>query len=204
VAVGGVSFYAQTPRLRFVSATAAGSVAGVCGAALGWWRGSAADQGGFYLAMRGGFEVFGGNARWFMGLAGTATPFGNVNPSALTNLVGIGTDAGETSLRLITNDASGAATRTDLGGSFPVGGHELYELILSAEPNATTLRYRIERLNGGNVAAGAITADLPAPAAFLTPHLWASNWAGSGAVEIGLVGLQIESACLSGSRGSLL
>jgi hypothetical protein len=201
--LSGVSFYAQSPRVRFVSAASAGSSAGLNGAGLGWWRGSAADQGGFYLVLRAGFEVFGPNARWFAGLYGAVTPIGNVNPSTLVNLIGIGTDAGETTLRLITNDASGAATRVDLGAGFPVGGHELYELILSAEPNASSVAYRVERLNAGNVAAGIITADLPSASAFLTPHLWANNGSNAAAIEIGLIGMYLESAALGGSRGSL-
>ena len=200
----GVSFYAQAPRIRYVSAGAAGSSSGICGAGLGWWRGNVPDQGGFYLVMRGGFEVFQPNARWFMGLYGSLAPIGNVNPSTLTNLIGLGTDAGETTQRLITNDGSGVATRLDLGSAFPAGAHELYELILSAEPNASTVQYRVERLNGGNVASGTCALDLPAATAFLTPHLWANNATSAAAVEIGLVGMSIETASLSGSRGSLL
>jgi hypothetical protein len=198
-----VSFYAQTPRVRLVSAAAAGASAGLNGAGLGWWRGNAADQGGFYLLMRAGFEVFQPGARWFMGLYGSTAAIGNVNPSTLLNLIGIGTDAGETTLRLVTNEGSGNATRIDLGPAFPVGGHELYELILSAEPNAGAVQYRVERLNGGNVATGTLDADLPASTAFLTPHIWANNGTSAGAVELGVVGMYVESAALNGSRGKI-
>jgi hypothetical protein len=198
-----VSFYAQTPRIKLVSAATAGASAGLSGAGLGWWRGNAPDQGGFYLLLRAGFEVFQPGARLFIGLHGAATSIGNVNPSTLLNLVGIGADAGETTLRLLSNDASGSATRVDLGAGFPVGAHELYELILSAEPNASTVQYRVERLNGGNVAVGTIGTDLPVSTAFLTPHVWANNGVGTGAVELGFIGMYLESAALNGSRGKI-
>jgi len=198
-----VSFYAQTPRIKLVSAAVAGASASLSGAGLGWWRGNAPDQGGVYLMLRAGFEVFQPGARLFMGLHGAAVSIGNVNPSTLLNLIGIGADSGETTLRLLSNDASGTATRVDLGAGFAVGAHELYELILSAEPNASTVQYRVERLNGGNVAIGTFGADLPVNTAFLTPHIWANTGAGTAAVELGLVGMYVENAALNGSRGKI-
>jgi hypothetical protein len=198
-----VSFYAQTPRIKLVSAAVARASASLSGAGLGWWRGNAPDQGGFYVMLRAGFEVFQPGARLFMGLHGAAVSIGNVNPSTLLNLIGIGADSGETTLRLLSNDASGTATRVDLGAGFPVGAHELYELILSAEPNASTVQYRVERLNGGNVAIGTLGADLPVNTAFLTPHIWANTGAGTAAVELGLVGMYVENAALNGSRGKI-
>jgi hypothetical protein len=71
-------------------------------------------------------------------------------------MVGIGFDSGQTTLRLFRNDGAGAATAIDLGAGFPTtGGQDLYELILSAEPSGSEIKYRVERLNGGNVAEGA-------------------------------------------------
>jgi hypothetical protein len=76
-----VSFYAQTPRIKLVSAAVARASASLSGAGLGWWRGNAPDQGGFYVMLRAGFEVFQPGARLFMGLHGAAVSIGNVNPS---------------------------------------------------------------------------------------------------------------------------
>ena len=46
-------------------------------------------------------------------------------------------------------------------------------------------------------------ADLPVSTAFLTPHIWANTGAGTAAIELGLVGMYVESAALNGSRGKL-
>lgn len=164
----------------------------------------ALSLGGFYMCMRGGIETFQANCRMFMGLYASATAIGNVNPSTLLNMVGIGFDSGQTTLRLFRNDGAGAAAAIDLGAGFPTtGGQDLYELILSAEPNGSEIRYRVERLNGGNVAEGALTTDLPVNTQFLTPHFWFNNGTTAAAVEVAIVGMYVENASLLGSRGSI-
>jgi hypothetical protein len=105
--------------------------------------------------MRGGIETFQATCRMFMGLYSAAADIGNVNPSTLLNMVGIGFDSGQTTLRLLRNDGSGTATAVDLGAGFPTTRSQvLCELILSAEPNGSDIRYRIERLNSGDLAEG--------------------------------------------------
>jgi hypothetical protein len=123
------------------------SAATLRGAQLCLWRGNSTGLGGFYLCMRGRIETFQATCRMFMGLY-SAADIGNVNPSTLLNMVGIGFDSGQTTLRLLRNDGSGTATAVDLGAGFPTTGSQiLYELILSAKPNGSDIRYRIERLN---------------------------------------------------------
>jgi len=204
VAPSSSNLFTQAPRNKIASAATAGSSATLRGSQLCLWRGNAAGLGGFYLCMRGGIETFQSNARMFMGLYSAAADIGNVNPSTLLNMAGIGFDSGQTTLRLFRNDGSGAATAIDLGASFPTNSSEtLYELILSAEPNASEIRYRVENLNSGAVAEGALSSDLPASTQFLTPHFWFNNGTTAAAVEIAVVSLYAEPASLHGSRGSI-
>lgn len=204
VAPTSTNLFTQSPRDKITSAASAGAVATLRGGQLLLWRGNSAGLGGFYMCMRGGIETFQSTCRMFIGLHCAAADIGNVNPSTLLNMVGTGFDSGQTTLRLFTNDGSGAAAAIDLGAGFPTtGGQDLYELILSAEPNGSEIRYRVERLNGGNVAEGALTSDLPAATQFLTPHFWLNTGTATGAVELAPVSMFAEPGSLHGSRGSI-
>lgn len=196
------NLFTQSPRTKMVSAAAVGAAASVFGVAAPFWRGNAADMGGFYVRMVAGIEVFQANSRMFLGLHASTAVIGNVNPSTLLNMVGIGFDSGQTTMRLFTNDGTGAATAVDLGGGFPTtGGQDLYELILSAEPNGSEIRYRVERLNGGNVAEGTITTDLPLNTSFMAPHMWYNNGTSAGSCELAILHMYAENASMRGSRG---
>lgn len=198
------NLFTQSPRVKFVSGASAGSSAGVNGTGLWLWRGNAGSQGGFYLCMRGGIETFQANSRMFMGLYASATAIANVNPSTLLNMIGIGYDSGQATLRLFRNDGSGTATATDLGANFPTNsGQTLYELILSCEPNGAEVQYRVENLNSGAVAEGTLSADLPASTSFMTPHMWMNNGTTAAAIEIAVSTMYAENASMLGSRGSV-
>jgi hypothetical protein len=205
VAPSASNLFTQAPRAKITSAASVGASAAINGGgAAHLWRGNAADMGGFYLRMVGGIETFQANSRMFMGLYNTITAIGNVNPSTLLNMVGIGFDSGQTTMRLLTNDGTGAATAVDLGAGFPTtGGQDMYELILSAQSNGSEIRYRVERLNGGNVAEGTITTDMPVNTVFMTPHLWYNNGTSAGACVIALLDMYCENASMSGSRNNI-
>jgi hypothetical protein len=199
------NLFTQSPRTKITSAATAGASAAANGAGLFLWRGNAADQGGFYVRMVGGIETFQATCRGFMGLYSSASVITNVNPSTLLNMVGIGFDSSQTTMRLLTNDGTGAATAVDLGANFPTtGGQDLYELILSAEPNGSEIRYRVERLNSGNVAEGVITTDLPTNTQFLTPHFWFNNGTTAAAVELAVHAMYSENSSMLGSRGLIV
>lgn len=201
-ASGGL--FQQSARVKYTSAATAGASAGANGAAAPYWRGNAAYLGGFYVRMVGAIETFQSTSRMFMGLYASTTAIGNVNPSTLLNMVGVGFDSGQTTLRLLRNDGTGAATAVDLGANFPTTtGWDMYELILSAEPNGSEIRYRVERLNSGHVAEGTITTDMPAATSFMAPHFWYNNGTAAASVELAMLGFYGENASLLGSRGTI-
>ena len=204
VVVSAGNLFTQCPRVRMTSAAVVGSSSGLNGSSAYLWRGSAVGMGGFYVRIVAGIELFQANSRMFLGMYASSTVIGNVNPSTLLNMVGIGFDSGQTTMRLLTNDNVGAATALDLGVNFPTtSGQDLYEVVLSCEPNGSEIRYRVERLNGGNVAEGAILTDLPLNTAFMTPHMWYNNGSSAGACELSIVRMYAEPVSLLGSRGSI-
>ena len=182
-------------RLGYVSAAAAGSSAGLRGNALQYCRGSAARQGGFLFVGRFGCSDPApvANARCFVGLHGTAAVIGNVNPSTLTNLIGVGADSGETNLSLMVNDSAGTAVKTSLGALFPQSlTTDAYELTLFAHTAAADVYWRLERLGTGDVASGYVGTEIPAATQLLSPQFWRNNGTTALAVGIDVCGLTME------------
>ena len=125
------------------------------------------------------------------GGASTASPT-DVEPSTLVNSVGICNGSADTNFAICAAGAS-AQSEISLGTNFPANttSTDVYELVLSAPPNGSSINYKVTRLNTGNVATGTITSSsqLPATTTFLTTQLWRSNSGIATAVAIDLVGL---------------
>ena len=147
------------------------------------------------MICRFGTAAFTSDGRLFVGLT-TVGAIGNVDPSTLASIVGVGCDSADTNLQIMGNDATGLATKTDLGANFPAktANTDLYELRLFALPNGSSVGWSVERLNTGDFASGTITAsgDLPAATTSLAPQLFINNGATAAAVGIDLSILFLE------------
>lgn len=110
-----------------------------------------------------------GHQAFFGICASTAALAGD--PSALTNMVGMGYDAADTSGTnwfLMNNDGSGTATRTSLGANFARNTTDSYRMILWWMPGSLDVYYDITNLETGNVTRGQITSDRPGTGNFLS------------------------------------
>jgi hypothetical protein len=187
--VTSTSLFTSLARQGFVSSASAGNDCGYRGIGNGpFFRGSVTGTGGYMVLMRFGISDAAAvsNARMFVGLIAQSSSIGNVEPTSMTNLVGVGTDAGDTTLRMIHNDASGTATEVDLGANFPANTQttDIYELQLVAHPADTEIHYRVRRLNTGDVASGTLTTDLPVNTTTQWPQFYRNN--GSTALAVGI------------------
>lgn len=193
VATSGL--FASARRLGFVSQSASGRSAGIHHATPQHFRGAVAGVGGFLARFRFGISDAApvANARMFVGLTASAAAIGNVNPSTLTNIIGIGADSGDTQLCLLHNDAAGAATKTPLGVAFPanVSRINLYELEMTG--NDSGFGWVLRNLTTGASASGSATTDIPLGTTLLAPQFWRNNGASTGAVGIDVAGFYIES-----------
>lgn len=190
------NFYTQSKRVGFVSAAGAGSVAYVRHEAQ-TWRGNAAGLGGFHVVIR--FAITDGGAvataRMFAGIGANANPT-DVDPSTLTDIVGIGHNNGDTQLQLY---AAGnvAQARTSLGANFPSStlSTDVYELTLFSAPNGSRIEYLVRRLNTGHTASGTITAGANLITSNLSraPQVWRSNGGTAAAVAFDLMSMYVES-----------
>ena len=187
--------FTKTKRIGFVTNTTAGRFAGVYLAGTQWTMGDGSANGGFYFAFRFGISdaTLVASPRMFLGLSSSVATPTNVEPSTLTNVIGVGMGAADTNLKIFYG-GSAAQTAIDLGTSFPVttATNQGYEVIFSNAYTANnSVSYQITNLNTGTVATGTLTAatpgtQLPASTTYLGHQLWRTNNATAAAVGLDL------------------
>lgn len=181
------TMFAAAARTGNVSATAAGSVAGWSTQVSDFlFRGGAAGIGGFFVVWRFGVSdaALVSTAQMFVGVGARANS-STVNPSTLTNLIGVGCDSGDTNLQLYCAGAT-AQARVDLGVNFPANtiSTDWYELVLFAPPNGTSVGYKLTRRNTGNVTSGTLSTNLPTSTTKMIPRATRANGTTASAVGI--------------------
>ena len=134
------------------------------------------------------------NARCFIGMVNTGAAVGNVNPSTLTHMVGIGADTGDANLQIMHNDGSGTATKVNLGSGFPANtlSADAYEAFFTVANDGASIAYTVRNLCTGNTASGTISTDLPAAEKTLAPQLWRNNGTTALAVNIDVMQFAVQ------------
>ena len=192
--------FTRVRRIGYVSAATAGSVAGARQTSAQWTVGNGSGDGGFFFAC-----IFGVSdaailaaGRTFVGLSTNAGAPTDVEPSTLTNCIGVGSNSADTNLKMFYG-GSAAQTPIDLGANFPsdTTNTDLYRLCLFSSPSENgIIYYEVTRLNTGNVATGTISGtvgtQVPANTTFLTYQVWRSNGGNATAVGIDLSQIYIE------------
>lgn len=185
--------YTKMRGIEYLITTAvANAVVGFRGSAVQYTVGSnAAGDGGFHFVCRWGPSTGVGvvTNRAFLGMRNSTAAPTDVNPSTLTNICGMGWDDAETNIQFMFNDASGVATKIDLGTSFPVptaDRTEVYEIAMFSPPGTTqSVTYEITNLNTGAVATGTVTTDLPPTTTALNPYAYMST----GTATVNVIGM---------------
>lgn len=186
------SYLAEAIRTGYVSAASAGSNGGMRGTAQGWWRGNAAGHGGFRWVTRFGIGQTQTGWRWIVDMIAGTSAHASAEPSALVNVVGVGMDSTDTTIKLMFNDASGTCTKVDTGLAAPTTS-DVYEFRLSCLPNSSSFQLSIEKIGGSvfEYDTGAST-NIPANTSFLCPHWWINNNATAAAVALDFISSSIE------------
>ena len=127
-------------------------------------------------------------SRSFVGLRNVTTVIGNVDPSTLTNLIGVGHDSGDTNLSIIHNDGSGTATKIELGADFPANGTPSPLYNVTIETNGSSSYFvTVTNINDGTVSdTYEIDTDIPSNTTYLTWHVWRNNGTTGTKVSTGL------------------
>lgn len=155
-----------TARKRFQTSTSAGNTSGMRTAYTQYFRGNAAGFGGFFFRAQLGMNINLNGGQKFVGLCASTGALAG-DPSALTNMCGMGYDAGDASSGnwfFMRNDGSGTATKVDLGATNAARNTTHgYDLVMFLAPNGAELFVRIINLhNGATVLDTSYTTDLPA------------------------------------------
>lgn len=199
--VATTNFFTRMRRMGYVSSAAAASFAGFHVNAgqitLGDTVGSR-TVGGFFKVIRFGISDAAtvSGARMFVGIGSAGAPT-NVEPSTLTNHIGVGHGASDTNLKLYYG-GSAAQTPIDLGANFPLTLNAVaYELVLFCPPgvaNNASVSYQVTNLSTGTTTSGTLTAatagtQLPSSTTLLSPS---KNWRCTNAATVAC-GLDIMS-----------
>ncbi len=188
--------FTQHRRLGYVSAATAGSSCGARLAAAQFWRGNFTGGGGFFFVAQFGVSDAAtvANSRMFVGMCATTAVFANAEASSNANIIGVGCDAGETTLRIMHNDGAGTATKIDLGANFPSQSLSTdgYEVAVFCPPNASWVGVQVTRLSTGHTEYREITTDLPSETTLLAFQGWRNNGATALAVGLDMASIYIE------------
>jgi hypothetical protein len=113
--------------------------------------------GGFFCQFKFGINTKVATQRFFLGLKPTSNP-SNVEPSTLTQCIGIGFGASDTNFKLFFG-GSAAQTPIDLGANFPCNTNsvDMYEVVFFAPATSSEVHYQVTRLNTGDVATGTLS-----------------------------------------------
>jgi hypothetical protein len=113
----------------------------------------------------------------------------NSQPSALANIIALANDSGDANLQIMHNDASGTATKIDLGSNFPANrtsgavSTAMYHVRFYNAPGSSEVSYRVENRETGDVAEGTITTNLPDASTLLAYQAGRSMGTGGGGVS---------------------
>lgn len=190
--VATTNLFTRMRRIGYVSASTVGSLTSLRQAAAQITVGDGTLS-GFHKVTRFGISDAAtvAGARMFVGISSSTSAPTNVEPSTLTNCCGVGHGAADTNLKIYYGGST-AQTPIDLGANFPIsaGSANAYELVLFSPPNQNgVIKYRVTRLNTGNVAEGTLSGSggviLPATTTLLS-YMWAYRTNNATALAVGL------------------
>lgn len=200
VTPANTSFYTSIGKSEYLVTTASTSaVAGLRSSVAEFWRGNAAGLGGFYFStMCGpatGPSTTAGTLRFFAGMVGATGAPTDVNPSTITQCIGLGCDSTDTNMQFMHHTGTGAITKVDLGASFPkptTDRSTLYHVEMFCPPHESYIEWRVANVITGAVASGVANTNLPAAGTMLNPRLAVSVGGTSSVVGIAINHLYIE------------
>lgn len=193
-AITATTLLGSMRRFRLTSAAVVDSVADIRSPNFICFRGAAAGLGGFNYINRFSLQALQATGMGFFGLHGSNAAFATTTTlSSLISAIGIGYQRGtHTNWQLVTNDAAGAPTLTDLGAGFALAIGGVLTLTIAAVPNAASVWVRVQDDVSGAVFEQEVTTDLPPATTLLSPRYFMNNGATAAAVAFECSGLLIE------------
>jgi hypothetical protein len=112
--------------------------------------------------------------------------------SGQTNIIGVGKDVADTTLQLMVNDGSGAATKVDT--LITPNTFDLYKLIITSPNNYTGLTATLKTLttSGTTEITQTFTTNLPGFSVSTFPYIHIVNAASGSKPELGIINMYEE------------
>jgi hypothetical protein len=185
---------ASMRRWRLTSAAAADAVADQRSGGWACWRGNGPGLGGWTFVTRLSLTTLQATGMGFFGLYGsTAALAVTLTLASAVSCIGIGFQRGaHDNWQIVTNDAAGSPTLTDLGASFALATGGVLTLFIAAVPNGSSVWVRVVDEVSGAVFEQEIAADLPAATQFLSPRLYMNTGVTAAAVAYDCAGVYLE------------
>jgi hypothetical protein len=197
--VSATNTLTRARRLGHVSSTTPGATCGHYSAATHFLLGNGEGLGGFFYSCRFGISDSSLQAvgRTFVGLSTATGAMTNVEPSTLTNVIGIGNIASNANLSLFYGGSASQAA-IDLGSDFPVTTSDLYDVSFWAPSDEDgVVYYCVERIGTSFVATGVLGpgtpgVTLPANTTALGHRAWRTNNTAAAAVGLDISSIYTE------------
>jgi hypothetical protein len=191
----------RAKRLGYVSSTTAGNYGGHYSTTAQFTLGTGTNLGGFLYSCRFGVSdaAIQTAARHFVGVTSAVSAPTNVDPATLTNAIGIGKTAADTTW-FIYYGGSTAQARISLGANFPVNNTDIIDLTLWSPPNQNgVVYYDVTRITAtgqfntsGKLGPGTAGTTLPANTTLLAHRVWRNNNTAAAAVGVDVISVYWE------------
>jgi hypothetical protein len=204
------NFHQSMPRVEAAVTTAAvGAVAGWRGGQNTLRRGGGSggiknSNGGFRFLMRFGIGrgiAANTSRRLFAGLGTSIAAPTNVDPSSITNIIGVGADTADANWQIMTRGA-GAVLKTNTGIPKAVGADNeaTFELQMFSRTNnlgTSEVIISFRDITSGFALSSSpfiqtVTTNIPTEDDFLSPRLWGSTGATSATIGLSLMEIIAE------------
>jgi hypothetical protein len=199
VNVGTANVHESMRRIEYAVTTAATTAVGSWRSATAQFRvGGPSDPfGGFFFVCRfGRGRGVAANAtlRGFTGFGSQTVAPGDDNPStALSNIIGVGCDAGDTNYQIMHRSGTALATKIDTGFPKAVADNtEMYELAMFTAPAASSVTVQFTRLSDGATFIHTVSTNMPGALTLLAPRGYYSVGGTSSVIGYALASLYIE------------
>lgn len=150
--------------------------------------------GGSKLIYTFGLGTYNSGERLFFGYTGsTLTWSGSTDPSANTNLFGLGKDAGDTTFQWMENDGS-AGTATKTNTTITPNQNDVYRLTVFVPSNATTIYMQLEVMTKSSITlyTRSTSSDIPATGTLIYQRMYVSGAATGVACSIMMIQIEEE------------
>lgn len=166
--VATTNFATRQIRKGFTaSVVSSGRYTGTRGSALLWYvTGGFKYVCDFYISD----TAYASGCRQFYGMMGQTTDltYSDVTlVDTMVNIIGVGSDSADTNLQIFHNDATGTATKIDLGANFPANRSAgaalttMYSVTIYNDNNSSDVLYQVTNNETGDSVEGTISTNLP-------------------------------------------